>query len=123
MSTVYRNCQNHGQRLQEKGPHALILREPEARPLGTKTRAPSVATHVWEHRLPGLCKSRPKAKIAAFFLKKTTARFSLARKRAMGVSGCQASSQTTFFHHHMRRLEARAGTYPPSSLHRTRAPP
>ena len=117
MSTVYRNCQNHGQRLQERGSHALILREPMARPLGTRTRAPSVATHVWEHRLPGLCKSGPKAKIAAFFLKKTTARFFL------GVSGCQASSQTTFFHHHICRLEARAGTYPPSSLHRTRAPP
>ena len=60
------------------------------------------------------CQRKPDAKIAAFLLKKTTARCSPAPSGAVGVSGVKASSRTHFlFHTTACRLDARTETSPP----------
>jgi hypothetical protein len=111
VSTASRNCRNHGQRLQERGKTA-------PRSVGSRREDPGT---LWSPRLrwlnnpggkpktpcdPGLCKSDPEAKTAAF------------QSRALSLTNPNSTSSS------ICRLEARAGTSPPPSiLEYERGPP
>jgi hypothetical protein len=111
VSTASRNCRNHVQRLQDKGKKApwfsgsqlfvpWILRSTRLKWLnnpGGKLQTPCD---------PGLCKCKPTAKTAAF------------QGRALSHTILNTTLSS------ICRLEARAGTSPPSSfLQHQRAPP
>ena len=136
MSRAYRNCQTHVQRLRVPDQASVTS--------GSRGCVPGELCHLLSSccsnpRRYGLCpvvrlcecmpwagagvksigetaRSEIPAKIAVFFLQKTTARFSPAPKRADGVSGAKALSHcatTIYPHHRSNGLEARAGTFPP----------
>ena len=128
MSTASRNCRNHVQRLRALGSNApqvpgsqrltpWILRSMRLKWLNNPGGKPQTPCD------PGLCKCKPKAKTAASL--KVRQRFSgksdnpgsCPGQAFPGVGGCRALSHT-ILHTTLSsicRLEARAGTSPPSS--------
>jgi hypothetical protein len=137
MSTMSLHCQNRVQRLRGGGATLPCAS-------GSRGRAPGVLRHLLplccsnprrtSSETVRLCECGPwagahvksvghtlrseiPAKIAAFFLKKTTARPFPLPKGSRGVSGVRASGRIhSLSPHHACRPGARMGTFPPFSL-------
>jgi hypothetical protein len=114
------DCQNHLQRLQFVA-LATTFSGSRRRDPGTLRSRRTSDVQIIHDRLTGilarkcsrqwLCESGPKAKIAAFFLKKAEGFQQLGQPSAGETSGVRASGLSTFFV--ATRLGARAEHFPP----------